>query len=91
MSPISAATAGSRLIQTPNTRAGTRRSASSSSQYGTTEESTPIAAPSASTFGRYMAAWPAEAGVTTTAATAIARTRPDGPVNRCPLARDSRM
>ena len=44
-SPISAATAGCRLIHTPNTRGGTRRSASNSSQYGITDDSSPIAAP----------------------------------------------
>ncbi len=41
--PTSAATAGSRLIQMPNVPAGTRRSASSSSRYGMTEDSSPIA------------------------------------------------
>src|SRR5215831_3173617 len=47
--PTSAATAGSRLIQMPNTRAGIRRSASSSSRYGMTEDSSPTAAPVPST------------------------------------------
>ena len=32
-------------IHTPNTRGGTRRSASNSSQYGITDDSSPIAAP----------------------------------------------
>jgi hypothetical protein len=89
--PIRAATAGSRLIQTPKTRAGIRRSTSSSSQYGTTEDRTPIAAPSPTTFGPNIARCPTPNGVTRTAATVIAMTRPADPENRCPLARDSRM
>ena len=38
MNPASAATAGSRLISTPNTCVAIRRSASSSSEYGIAEE-----------------------------------------------------
>src|SRR6185503_9170510 len=38
MRPTRAATAGSRLIRIPNTRGGIRRNASSSSEYGTTED-----------------------------------------------------
>src|ERR1700745_3242376 len=42
--PASAATAGSRLIRTPNTEAAIRRSASCSNEYGIAEERTPQAA-----------------------------------------------
>ena len=50
-SPASAATAGSSDISTPNTRAGSRRSASSSSEYGITDEASATAAPAASSSG----------------------------------------
>ena len=49
--PTSAATAGSRLIQMPNTPAGIRRSASSSSRYGITDDSSPIAGPAGEDAG----------------------------------------
>jgi hypothetical protein len=49
-----AATAGWSDIQTPKSWVEIRRSASISSQYGMTEESTPMAAPIASKSGRNM-------------------------------------
>lgn len=93
ISPISAATAGCVLIHTPNTRVGTRRSASSSSQYGTTEDSSPIASPMAANAGRNIAGAPAATPgpVTRTAATHIAITSPEVPENRCPVALLSMM
>jgi hypothetical protein len=92
-SPISAATAGSMLIHTPNTRIGIRRSDSSSSRYGMTEESTPIATPIASTAGRNIALPPAitAGGVTSTAATTMAMAKPDEPGKRRPVAELSTM
>ena len=51
MNPAVAATAGSRLISTPKTPAGIRRSASSSSVYGIADDIIPTAMPTASTAG----------------------------------------
>ena len=92
-SPISAATAGCRLIHTPNTRGGTRRSASNSSQYGITDDSSPIAAPVSSSDGRNIRGAPAATPgpVTSTAATHIAITSPADPGTRCPVALLNRM
>ena len=58
-----------------------------------TEESTPIAAPVASTAGRNMALPPATTagGVTMTAATTMAMARPAEPGNRRPVAELSTM
>ena len=78
--PTSAATAGSRLIQMPNTRAGTRRSASSSNRYGITDESRPISSPLTSAAGR-SSALPALATAASAAAVLIA-----GSVALCGLA-----
>lgn len=49
--PASAASAGARLISTAKVAAGSRRRASSSNAYGSPEDSTAIANPSASTSG----------------------------------------
>jgi hypothetical protein len=51
---MSAATAGWRDIQTPKSWVEIRRNASISSQYGMTEDRTPMAAPIASRSGRNM-------------------------------------
>ena len=57
--PASAATAGSSDISTPNTRAGIRRSDSSSSEYGITEEASATIAPWASSAGASSSRRPA--------------------------------
>jgi hypothetical protein len=77
----------------PNTLAGVRRRASSSSEYGMTEESSPMASPAPSTAGRSSARPPATrpAGVTTSAATHIAMVSPVVPGKRRPVAALSRM
>ncbi len=91
--PTRAATAGSRLMQIPNTRVGIRRSVSSSNRYGITDESSPIRRPAASTTGSSSArpALATAAGVTTSAATPIPTTRPAEPLNRLPTRAVSRM
>ena len=70
-----------------------RRSASSSSQYGMTEDSRPMAAPVARNRGRNITGAPAATpgAVTATAATHIAMTRPDAPGRRWPAALEPRM
>ena len=77
----------------PNTLVDSRRSARSSTPYGIAEESTPTLAPVARTDGR-RSAGPAAAtavGVTTSAATSMAMTRPDDPGKRRPVAALSTM
>ena len=92
-SPTRAATAGSRLIQMPNTLAGTRRRVSSSREYGMIEDSSPMAAPVPSTAGRSRDRPPASRpdGVTASAATPMATVSPDEPGKRRPVAALSRM
>jgi len=81
------------LIHTPNSRIGIRRSDSSSSRYGMTEDRIPMAAPGASTAGRNMAPPPATraGGVTMTAETTMAMASPAEPGNRRPVAELSTM
>ena len=77
----------------PKTPAGIRRSASSSNRYGSTDDSSPIATPVARIPGRASAprAATTAAGVTASAATPMAITSPDEPLNRRPVAALSKM
>ena len=87
MKPASAATAGSSDISTPNTRGGIRRSDSSSSEYGITEEASATTAPDASSPGTSRSAppWAIPSGAISSAPTAIAIASPRPPGNTRPV------
>src|SRR5680860_709643 len=81
--PTSAAIPGSRLMSTPNTWAGRRRNASSSSEYGMAEESIATPAPTSSTSGSSRSEPPSAMpnGSSTALAATIASVRPEPPGN----------
>ena len=77
----------------PKTRVGIRRSASSSSPYGTSDDSTATARPPTSSTGRSRTAEapPAPNGSTSRAATHSATARPSSPGSSCPTRALARM
>ena len=91
--PASAATAGSRLISSPNAAALSRRSAISSSEYGMIDESSATASPPASTDGRSRAEPPCTrpAGSVTTAPMHSAIASPSSWAKVAPTRLDTRM
>ena len=92
--PASAAIAGSRLISTPNTPAGSRRSASNSSEYGIAEERIATPRPIAEHRGVEQLARrrrPRRTGSTSAQATTIASARPAPPGIACPMRAPTRM
>ena len=85
--------AGFRLVSTPKTAVGSRRSASRSRLYGNAEDTTPTASPSSRVRGskRLLPATRMPAGSVRTAPRTVASARPASPCSLVPIRRLTRM